>query len=175
MNTKFETLRSKVVAEKQLLTKVKNWKEAHQKVVFTNGVFDILHRGHVEYLAQAADFGDKLIVGLNADASVKRLGKGTNRPLQDEYSRALIIAALTFVDAVVIFDADTPFDTIVAIQPNVLIKGGDYDAACTDNLNKKYIVGSDVVKKNGGEVTVISFVEGYSTTNIEEKIRKSLR
>lgn len=173
MNSKFESLKSKVVCKEQLIFQVKEWKTNNQKVVFTNGVFDLLHRGHIEYLVQTADFGDKLIVAVNADASVKRLGKGDSRPLQDETSRALIIAALGFVDAVVIFDADTPFEIISEIKPDVLIKGGDYDANCTDVTNKKHIVGSDVVKKNGGAVNVIQFVNGYSTTKIEEKIKNS--
>ena len=171
MSTKFEDVKNTVVDKEQLLATIKSWKVNNQKVVFTNGVFDLLHRGHIEYLAQTADFGDQLIVAVNADASVKRLGKGDSRPLQDEYSRALIIAALAFVDAVVIFDADTPFDLISDIKPDVLIKGGDYDVVCTDSSDKKYIVGSDVVTQNGGTVNVIQFVDGYSTTKIEEKIR----
>ncbi len=173
MSTKFEAVKHKVFAKAQLLANIKAWKTNNQKVVFTNGVFDLLHRGHIEYLAQTADCGDKLIVAVNADASVKRLGKGDSRPLQDEYSRALIIAALAFVDAVIIFDADTPFEIISEIQPDVLIKGGDYNANCTDATDKKYIVGSDVVKNNNGKVEVIQFVEGYSTTKIEEKIKNS--
>jgi len=173
MSTKFETVKSKVVAKEELLAWVKIWKANNQKVVFTNGVFDLLHRGHIEYLAQTADFGEKLIVAVNADASVKRLGKGDSRPLQDENSRALIIAAMEFVDAVIIFDADTPFEMITEIKPDVLIKGGDYDVNCTDPSDKKYIVGSDVVNQNGGTVNVIQFVDGYSTTKIEEKIKNS--
>lgn len=150
---------------------VTTWKNENQTIVFTNGVFDILHRGHIEYLAQTADFADKLIVAVNADSSVKKLNKGDSRPLQDENSRALIIAALDFVDAVIIFSEDTPFELINQIKPTVLVKGGDYDANCMDKTNKKYIVGSDVVKTNGGKVEVIQFVEGYSTSKIEEKIK----
>ncbi len=156
-----------------LLTTLNGWKQTDKKVVFTNGVFDIIHRGHIEYLAEAASCGDKFVVAVNADKSVKRLGKGDSRPLQDENSRALIIAALAFVDAVIVFNDDTPFNLISEITPDVLIKGGDYDADCTDPDNKKYIVGSDVVKRNGGNVEVIQFVEGYSTTKIEEKIKNS--
>lgn len=173
MSTKFELVKNKIVDKEQLLAVIKTWKTDSQKIVFTNGVFDLLHRGHVEYLAQTADSGDKLIIGINADASVKRLGKGDSRPLQDEISRAMIIAALGFVNAVIIFDADTPLELISEIKPDVLIKGGDYDANCKDVSDKKYIVGSDVVNQNGGVVKVIQFVEGYSTTNIEEKIKKS--
>ena len=164
-------IKSKITSD--VLTVVKRWKTEHQKIVFTNGCFDILHRGHIEYLAQTADFGDQLIVAVNSDASVKRLGKGDARPLQDENSRALIIAALDFVAAVVIFDEDTPLELITQILPDVLIKGGDYNPEETDSTDKKYIVGSDVVKANGGKVEVIQFVEGYSTSKIEEKIKNN--
>lgn len=152
---------------------IENWKAQNQTIVFTNGCFDILHRGHIEYLAQTADCADKLVVGLNSDASVKSLNKASSRPIQDEDSRALIIAALDFVDAVIIFNEDTPYSLISNIIPNVLVKGGDYDACVSDKQNPKYIVGSDVVKANGGIVQVIQFVEGYSTTKIEEKIKKN--
>ena len=171
MSTKFDTVKNKVVDKAQLLALIKTWKANNQSIVFTNGVFDLLHRGHIEYLAQTADFGNQLIVAVNADASVKRLGKGDSRPLQDEASRGLIIAAMEFVDAVIIFDADTPLEMITEIKPDVLIKGGDYDETCTDALDGRYIVGSDVVKQNGGAVNVIQFVAGYSTTKIEEKIK----
>ncbi len=152
---------------------VADWKSKNQTIVFTNGCFDILHRGHIEYLAQTADFGDKFVVGVNSDVSVRALDKGSSRPIQDENSRALIIAALDFVDAVVIFGEDTPYDLISKVQPNVLVKGGDYDASVSDQQNSKYIVGSDIVKANGGKVEVIQFVEGYSTTKIEEKIKQA--
>jgi rfaE bifunctional protein nucleotidyltransferase chain/domain len=170
---KFEAIQNKISAKDDLLAKVSEWKSQNKRVVFTNGVFDLLHRGHIAYLAQAADCGDQFIVAVNSDASVKRLEKGASRPLQDETSRALIIAALQFVDAVVVFDDDTPFKLISELKPEVLIKGGDYDANCTNPSDKKYIVGADVVKNNGGIVEVISFVEGYSTTRIEEKIKNS--
>ena len=152
---------------------VAEWKTNNNTVVFTNGVFDILHRGHIEYLAQAASFGDKFIVAINSDESVKALEKGSARPLQDQNSRALIIAALSFVDAVIIFSDATPLNTISNIIPDVLIKGGDYDVNVSDVSNKKYIVGSDVVKNNGGKVKVIQFVAGYSTSKIEDKIKNS--
>jgi len=173
LSAKLKTVKDKIFSKTTLLAEIKTWKANNQKVVFTNGVFDLLHRGHIEYLAQTADFGDKFIVAVNADASVKRLGKGDSRPLQDENSRALIIAALGFVDAVVIFDADTPLNIISEIKPDVLIKGGDYDANCTDASSKEYIVGSNVIIQNGGAVNVIQFVDGYSTTKIEEKIKNS--
>tara|TARA_R110001592_G_C13171206_1_gene749864 strand:- start:3452 stop:3970 length:519 start_codon:yes stop_codon:yes gene_type:complete len=162
---------NKIFTLEELLNQVEIWKQNNQKIVFTNGCFDILHRGHVEYLAQAADFGNKLIIAINSDASVKRQGKGDSRPLQDEYSRTLLIAALDFVAAVVVFDDNTPFNLINKIQPNVLIKGGDYNPKCTDKADKKYIVGSDMVLSNGGTVEVIQFVPGYSTSKIEEKIK----
>jgi D-glycero-beta-D-manno-heptose 1-phosphate adenylyltransferase len=173
MSNHLITIKGKIVEKAILLDKIINWKSNNQKIVFTNGVFDIIHRGHIEYLAEAASCGDKFVVAVNADESVRRLGKGSSRPLQDENSRALIIAALTFVDAVIVFNDDTPFNLISELTPNVLIKGGDYDANCVDASNKKFIVGSDVVKNNKGEVRVIQFVEGYSTTKIEEKIKNS--
>ena len=127
------------------------------QVVFTNGCFDILHRGHASYLAQARDLGDLLIVGLNSDQSVRRL-KGNSRPINDEYSRALLLASLCVVDYVIAFEEDTPFNLISKLIPNVLVKGGDYTR---DN-----IVGADIVEAHGGSVVTIPFVEGYSTTSI---------
>lgn len=141
-----------------------------RKIVFTNGCFDILHQGHIDYLAKASDLGDELYIGLNSDASVKRQGKSANRPLQDEYSRALILASLHFVSGVIIFEEDTPLSLIEFVRPDVLVKGADYDVDCADPDNKKYIVGSDVVKAAGGSVLTIPFLEGYSTTAIEQKI-----
>ena len=127
------------------------------KVVFTNGCFDILHRGHVEYLSKAADMGDVLVVGLNTDASVKRL-KGEGRPVNDEQARALVLASLSFVDAVVFFDEDTPYELIKAVHPDVLVKGADYEP--------EEIVGYDIVTSYGGKVKTVPLVEGYSTTFI---------
>jgi rfaE bifunctional protein nucleotidyltransferase chain/domain len=135
---------------------------ANANIVFTNGVFDILHAGHVAYLAEAAALGDFLIVGVNSDASVKRLNKSPNRPLQTEISRSAVIASLQFVNAVVIFDEDTPFELISAVLPNVLVKGADYKV--------ENIVGADVVTKHGGSVKTIAFIPGFSTTAIENKI-----
>ncbi len=128
-----------------------------KKLVFTNGCFDIIHRGHVTYLAQAADFGDKFIVALNTDKSVSRL-KGENRPIQDEQTRALIMASLECVDYVCFFDEDTPLNIIKILLPDVLIKGGDYDV--------EKIVGYKEVVSAGGEVLTIDFVPGFSTTSI---------
>lgn len=164
---------SKIVPINDLLKRIDVWKNEQQKIVFTNGCFDLLHRGHIEYLAQTADFGDKLIVAVNSDNSVKKLNKGDSRPLQDEYSRALIISSMEFVDAVVIFGDDTPYEIISQIKPNTLVKGGDYDPSISDPKNKKYIVGSDIIKNINGSVQVIQFVEGYSTSKIEEKIKNS--
>lgn len=127
------------------------------KVVFTNGCFDILHRGHVEYLAKAADMGDVLVVGLNTDASVRRL-KGESRPVNNQEARALVLASLSFVDAVVLFDEDTPYELIKAVRPDVLVKGADY--------KPEEIVGYDIVTSYGGKVEVVDLVEGYSTTQL---------
>lgn len=145
---------------------------SNKKLVFTNGCFDILHRGHIEYLAKSADLGDFLLVGVNSDASVKRLNKSPERPINDEYTRCINLAALQFIGAVVIFDEDNPLNLIKTIVPDFLVKGGDYDANETDQSSKKYIIGSDIVKNSGGIVKTISLVEGYSTTHIIEKIRK---
>lgn len=168
---KLQNIKSKIVDYKQLEKLVSTWKSDHQQVVFTNGCFDIIHRGHVEYLAEASDLGNKFILAVNSDASVKGLEKGSSRPIQDEYSRALIVAAFKFVDAVIIFDEQTPLELIQKIVPDVLVKGGDYEPNCTDKTDKKYIVGSDVVKANCGRVEVIKFVPGFSTSKIEAKIR----
>jgi rfaE bifunctional protein nucleotidyltransferase chain/domain len=142
--------------------KVITWQAEGQKVVFTNGVFDLLHIGHITYLAKAADLGDKLVIGLNADSSVKRI-KGDGRPVNDQNSRAALLAALFFVDAVVIFEEDTPQSIITTLLPNILVKGADY---AIEN-----IVGAKEVLANGGEVKTITFVDGYSSTNIINKIR----
>lgn len=165
-------LESKIFNKEKLQLQLNYWRFMEQKIVFTNGCFDIIHRGHIEYLAKASDLGDKLVIGLNSDASVKRLGKSTTRPLQDEHTRAMILASLHFVYGVIVFDEDTPYELINFIKPNVLVKGADYDATITDKLNKKYIVGSDIVKASGGEIKTIELVQGYSTTAIEKKIKE---
>jgi D-glycero-beta-D-manno-heptose 1-phosphate adenylyltransferase len=155
--TTLEVTQNKILNRSVLRNRVAMWKFLNQKIVFTNGCFDILHRGHIEYLSQARDKGEVLIIGLNTDDSVKRL-KGEGRPVQDEMTRALVLASLRIVDAVVLFDEDTPYDLIKSIEPDVLAKGGDY--------TPETIVGADIVKANGGEVVVIPLVEGYSTTGI---------
>lgn len=155
------TIKNKLLSRKALETKLAEWRSAGETIVFTNGCFDILHRGHVEYLAQAADLGDKLIVGLNTDASVKRL-KGESRPVNDEKSRALMLSALQFVDVVVFFGEDTPYELIKQVQPDILVKGNDY--------KPEEIVGYDIVTAKGGKVLTIDLVEGFSTTNIIKRL-----
>lgn len=154
---------TKIVNREQLLNVIKEWKNAGHKVVFTNGCFDILHLGHVDYLEKAAEKGDKLIIAVNTDLSVKKL-KGENRPVNNEIARARLLAALEFVDAVTFFSDDTPYNLIKALQPDVLVKGSDY--------NISNIVGADIVMKNGGKVETIDLVEGYSTTQIINQIKK---
>jgi rfaE bifunctional protein nucleotidyltransferase chain/domain len=139
------------------------WRLKNDRIVFTNGCFDILHRGHVEYLQEAAALGDRLVVGVNSDASVRRLGKGDDRPLNDQDSRAKVLAALRCVDAVVVFDEDTPLELITALQPDEVAKGGDW--------KPEQIVGADVVKARGGEVRSLKLVDGFSTTALVERIR----
>lgn len=143
---------------------VQDWKQKQHKIVFTNGCFDILHYGHIHYLAEAKTLGDQLIIGLNSAASVQRL-KGVHRPINDEKTRQFLLASLLFVDAVVVFEQDTPLELIELIVPNVLVKGGDYQP--------EEIVGADIVWANDGEVKCLPFIKGYSTTKIEEKIKKS--
>ncbi|MBI3520341.1 MAG: D-glycero-beta-D-manno-heptose 1-phosphate adenylyltransferase [Bacteroidetes bacterium] len=157
-------LSDKIYAKDHTLKRLLNlWSFQNKKVVFTNGCFDILHRGHVEYLCHARDLGDKLILGLNTDASVKRLGKSPERPINSEDTRALILAGLECVDAIVLFDEDTPLELITFVQPDVLVKGNDYKA--------EEIVGYDVVKAKGGEVITIQLVDGFSTTKLIEKMK----
>jgi rfaE bifunctional protein nucleotidyltransferase chain/domain len=143
--------------------KVAEWKSKGEKVVFTNGCFDLIHLGHVDYLEKARHLGNRLVLGLNTDDSVSRF-KGPERPLQDQNSRARVLAAFQFVDLVVFFNEDTPLTLITELQPNILVKGSDYLA--------ENIVGADVVKHCGGEVKTIDFVPGYSTTRIVEKIKR---
>lgn len=142
---------------------VQAWRVKSDRVVFTNGVFDILHMGHVSYLQQASKLGHRLIIGINGDASVKRLGKGGDRPLNTEANRAGVLAALRCVDAVVIFHEDTPLELISQLRPDVLVKGGDW------SLDR--IVGADVVTAGGGSVFSLPLVEGLSTTALLERIR----
>lgn len=153
---------NKISTLKQLLPIASQWKAGGEKIVFTNGCFDILHLGHIDYLEKASKKGTKLIVAINTDQSVSKI-KGPNRPIQTEYARARMLAALAFVDAVTFFNEETPLQVIEQIMPDVLVKGNDYEI-----MN---IVGSDIVIKNGGKVETIQLVSGYSTSNIIEKIK----
>lgn len=160
----FEKIQSKIQDLPQLLETVAHWQSKGERIVFTNGCFDILHLGHVRYLAEARDLGHRLVVGVNSDASVRRL-KGPSRPIQDEQSRMHVLASLACVDAVVMFGEETPYGLIAAIKPQILAKGGDWAVS--------KIVGADLVLADGGEVRSLPFVEGFSTTKIEEKILKN--
>jgi len=160
-----KTLLNKITDVLSLKTTVSTWQKEGKKVVFTNGVFDLLHIGHITYLAKASEMGDKLIIGLNSDSSVKRI-KGEDRPVNDQNNRAALLAALFFVDAVVVFEDDTPLKLITTLMPDILVKGADYSV--------ENIVGAKEVIANGGEVKTINFVEGYSSTSIIEKIRNQV-
>jgi rfaE bifunctional protein nucleotidyltransferase chain/domain len=164
MGNHHQEILSKICCDKNLLqSKLDAWKQSGEKVVFTNGCFDLLHKGHTDYLSKAADMGTKLIIGVNTDASVSKL-KGKHRPIQDEQSRLFILASLACTDAVILFDEDTPYELIKWIQPDVLVKGSDY--------KPEDIVGYDVVNSKGGEVKTIDYLPGYSTSLIEQKIKK---
>ncbi len=158
----FEFVKNKIVAKEIIHEIAKKEHLLHKKIAFTNGCFDLVHRGHIDYLSKARDLAEIVIVGLNTDASVRRL-KGPNRPINDEYSRALLIASFLFVDYVVLFEEDTPYQLIQCIEPDVLIKGSDYKA--------EDIVGYDIVTAKGGHVVTLDFIPGFSTTRIEKKIR----
>ncbi len=162
MNKAFEKIEGKIVSKEEAKKLIDLWKKQDLKVVFTNGCFDILHSGHLKYLSEAWELGNKLVVGLNADVSVKIL-KGENRPINNENSRALMLASLFFVDLVVLFEEETPENLITTITPNILVKGGDYKI--------ENIVGAKHVIENGGQVLPLSFVEGFSSTNIINKIK----
>lgn len=148
---------------------VAQWQMAGEKVVFTNGVFDILHVGHVTYLTAAKALGTRLVVGVNADESVRRLNKAPNRPINPQQARLTVLEALRCVDMAIIFEEDTPLELINTLKPDVLVKGGDYDPDCTDSRDKRYMVGSKEVRSWGGSVQTIPLVEGYSTTAILKK------
>lgn len=155
--------KDKIISLETLLTWREEWKKTNQKVVFTNGCFDIVHLGHIDYLEKAKQKGNKLIVGLNSDESVKRI-KGKKRPIIPQHARLRMLAAMEFIDAVVIFEEDTPENLIKNICPDVLVKGNDYEI--------KNIIGSDFVIKNGGKVETLALVEGFSTSNIIQKIKE---
>ncbi len=153
-------LKAKLIDLKDFL-KLKKEKFQTKTIVFTNGCFDILHRGHVEYLARAKSLGDILVVGINSDSSVKRL-KGEKRPINNEIDRAIVLSSLACVDFVIIFEEDTPYNLIKQIRPNILVKGGDW--------KKDQIVGADLVTKNGGQVFSLPYLKNYSTSKIIEEI-----
>ena len=153
---------SKITDLQGIQKKLEQWRKENRRIVFTNGCFDLVHRGHVEYLSEAADLGDVLVVGLNSDASVSRL-KGPHRPIIDETSRSILLSALECIDAVVLFEEDTPLELIRKIQPDVLVKGGDYSEAT--------IVGADIVRAGGGSVRCIPLTPDCSTSRIETKIK----
>lgn len=162
--TALQHLQSKIHTEASLSLKLQYWKNRKERIVFTNGCFDIFHLGHLDYLSKASDLGDAFVVGINADISVTTI-KGQHRPIIDEKSRMMLIAALEFVDAVILFHAETPLELIRFVRPDVLVKGSDY---LPEN-----IVGYADVKQNGGEIKTIDLLPGYSTSAIENKILKN--
>lgn len=159
-----KNIKSKIYSLSDLKIQSDKWKENGEKIVFTNGCFDLVHRGHIEVLANTADLGDKLIIGLNSDSSIKEL-KGENRPIMDEITRSILLASLQFVDAIVFFSEETPYKLIENLVPDILAKGGDYKVT--------EISGNEVVLENGGEVILFPFIDGVSSTKIVEKIKQS--
>lgn len=157
-------LAEKIVSLSDLKVLVNTWKENGNKIVFTNGCFDLLHAGHISYLSEAAALGDKLVVGLNSDYSVQKI-KGPERPINNENTRSLLLGSMFFIDAVVVFNEDTPLDLINTVIPDVLVKGGDY--------NIENIVGAKETIAHGGKVEVLTFLPGYSSTAIIEKIKNT--
>ena len=162
--SRLENIKSKIYTTGQIKSVLNVWRLLGKKVVFTNGCFDLLHLGHIDYLSKAADMGDKLVIGLNSDASATAL-KGPGRPITDQLSRSVMLASFSFVDAVVIFDEPTPLHLIELVRPDILVKGADYSI--------EQIVGADLVLQYGGEVKTIEYLSGYSTTLIEKKIRSN--
>ncbi|HEV8273410.1 MAG TPA: D-glycero-beta-D-manno-heptose 1-phosphate adenylyltransferase [Chitinophagaceae bacterium] len=155
------SIAEKIYSLTGIIEKTGQWKKEGKKIVFTNGVFDLLHKGHIFSLTQAAKEGDVLVIGLNSDGSVKRL-KGDSRPINEQDARALLLAALTMVDAVVVFEEDTPLKLITSILPNVLVKGGDYTV--------DEIAGAREVIANGGKIVINPILDGFSTTAIIKAI-----
>ena len=162
MSKQLNKLKAKIFHIEDLSQIIKEWRLDGNKIVFTNGCFDLIHLGHLEILARSADLGDRLIVGINSDKSIKKI-KGKSRPIIQEDSRAKQLAAIEFIDAVILFNEDTPFDLINILKPDVLTKGGDY--------KKNDIVGNELINKEQGEVVIIPLTQGYSTTSILEKIK----
>jgi len=162
-------IEAKIIQVENLQSAILKMRNKGQSLVFTNGVFDILHRGHITLLNAASELGDRLILGLNSDDSVKTLNKGPERPINGENDRAIVLAAMQCIDAIVIFNESTPYNLIKMINPDVLVKGGDYDPDQVDKNAKDYIVGSDIQRANGSITASIPIVEGYSTTAIIKK------
>lgn len=158
-----EIIKNKILTPEKLRSIVEVKHSEGKTFAFSNGCFDLVHQGHIDYLSKSRDLADYLIIGLNTDSSVRRL-KGPRRPINDEYSRALMLASFLFVDYVVMFDEDTPYNLIKTLQPDVLIKGSDYKA--------EDIVGYDIVTARGGKVVTLDFIPGFSTTLIEKRIRE---
>ena len=162
MSKKLNKLKAKIFNIKDLSKIINEWRLNGDKIVFTNGCFDLIHLGHLEILARSADLGDKLIVAINSDMSIKKI-KGSSRPIIEEDSRAKQLAAIEFIDAVILFNEDTPYNLINILKPDVLTKGGDY--------KKNDIIGNELINKEQGEVVIIPLTQGYSTTSILEKIK----
>ncbi|TKC01204.1 D-glycero-beta-D-manno-heptose 1-phosphate adenylyltransferase [Pedobacter cryotolerans] len=163
MSVEKNAITQKIFSLPVLLIQIEDWKKKGEKIVFTNGCFDLIHPGHLSYLLEAANLGDKLIIGVNTDRSVRKI-KGEERPINNQQSRLQLLAALFFVDAVVLFDEPTPADLIKAIKPHILVKGGDYKI--------EDIVGAKETIERGGAVKVLNFLPGYSSTHIIEKIKQ---
>ncbi len=170
--TRTDNLLNKIVDIEEAIRRVGTWRNAGLKIGFTNGCFDIIHEGHVRYLNHAAELANRLVVAINTDESVKRLGKADNRPINSEKSRQIVMAAISVADIVILFDDETPLELIKTLCPDVVIKGGDYDENERDSTKRSYIVGADIMDKTGGKVATIPFVDGFSTTQIIEKIVK---
>ena len=162
--SRLENIKNQIYTQADLKAILNVWRLLEKKIVFTNGCFDLLHLGHIDYLSKAADMGDKLVIGLNSDASVAAL-KGAGRPISDQISRSVLLASFSFVDAVVLFDDPTPIQLIEWVRPDVLVKGADY------TIDK--IAGAEMVMQYGGLVKTIDFLNGYSTSLIEKKIKSN--
>ena len=160
---KLERIKTKIFSREQITNLCNIWRFEDKKIVFTNGCFDLLHLGHIDYLTRAADLGSVLLIGLNSDSSVQAI-KGPDRPINNEEARATIMASLSFVTGVIIFDEDTPYELIKLVQPDILVKGADYEV--------EEIAGFDIVQACGGEVVTIPLTEGYSTSDLIDKIKR---
>ena len=162
MSKKLNKLKAKIFNIKDLTKVINEWRLNGNKIVFTNGCFDLIHLGHLEILARSADLGDKLVVAINSDMSIKKI-KGSSRPIIEEDSRVKQLAAIEFIDAVILFNEDTPYNLINILKPDVLTKGGNY--------KKNDIIGNELINKEQGEVVIIPLTQGYSTTSVLEKIK----